>query len=272
MKHVVITGGSRGLGFALARAFLGLGCRVTLAGRTEASTRSALEQLRATMPAEAVWLDGVPCDVTRTEELEGLWERARAHGPVDVWINNAGVSPPLAMLWEIPARRLEDVIDTNVRGMLLGSWVALCGMRQQSGGVIYNLEGFGADGTVVRGALAYGASKSAGAYVTRALSRETRGTGVRVASIEPGAVRTDMTAATWYGPGVSRSMRAAIEALALDPDEVARLLAPRILRNRRSGVRIRPWSGLVTWARFLVLPLLGLLRRRGPRSLRGPAP
>jgi len=270
-RHIVITGGSRGLGFALARAFLDLGCRVTLAGRTEASTRAATDRLRESLPSRAGVLDGVACDVTRTDQLEGLWQRARAHGPVDVWINNAGVSPPLAPLWEIPSHALEDVMDTNVRGTLLGSWVALRGMREQQRGTIYNLEGFGADGTAVRGALAYGASKCAVGYVSKALAREARGGSVHVCTIEPGAVRTDMTAATWYGPNVSKVMSAAIDALALDPDEVARLLAPRILKNRRNGARIRPWNGVVAWARLLFLPFRGILRRRGTRALPGSA-
>lgn len=271
MEHVVITGGSRGLGFALAGAFLERGCRVTLAGRTESSTSAAVDQLRRALPARAAAIDGVACDVTRTEQLERLWQRARARGPVHVWINNAGVSPPLAPVWEIPSAALENVMDTNVRGVLLGSWVALRGMREQGSGTIYNLEGFGSDGTSVRGALAYGASKCAVGYISRQLAREVRDGPVRVCTIEPGAVRTDLTAATWYGPGVSRTMLVAIDALALEADETARLLAPRILGNHRNGARIRPWSDLVAWGRLLFLPLWAVLRRRSPRALPGSA-
>lgn len=266
VKHVVITGGSRGLGFGLARAFLELGCRVTLSGRTEGSARAATDLLRASVPAHATALDGTACDVTRAEQLEALWTRARSHGPIDVWINNAGVSAPLAPLWELTSQALQDVIDTNVRGVLLGSWVALRGMREQESGVIYNVEGFGADGSAVRGALAYGASKCTVGYISKQLAREVQGSSVRVCTIEPGAVRTDMTSATWYGPGVSPLMLAGIEALALAPDEVARLLAPRLLKNQKNGARIRPWNGAVAWARVLLLPLWGMLRRRGTQS------
>lgn len=56
-------------------------------------------------------------------------------------INNAGVAAKLAPLWELPAQALQDVIDTNVRGVLLGSRVALRRMRERGAGVIYNLEG-----------------------------------------------------------------------------------------------------------------------------------
>lgn len=212
-------------------------------------------------------LDGVACDVSRAEELEGLWSRARSHGPIDIWINNAGMSPPFAPLWEISAEALKDVIDTNIRGVLLGSWVALRGMREQKNGVIYNLVGFGVDGHSVRGALGYGASKRAVGYISKALTREARECSVRVCTIDPGAVRTDMTDVAWYGPASNRLIITALEAIALDPLDVARLLAPRILNNRRNGARIWPWNIVVTWARTLFLPLWAILSRKRPRRL-----
>jgi NAD(P)-dependent dehydrogenase (short-subunit alcohol dehydrogenase family) len=260
MAHVVITGSSRGIGFALAEAFLALGARVTVSGRTQASTRAALERLRATNPAFEERLDGIACDVTRTDDIEALWQRARSHGPVDVWINNAGVGAPLAPLWDVGVRVLENVLDVNVRGVLLGSSIAIRGMREQGHGAIYNMEGFGSDGSAVRGALAYGASKCTVGYISRQLAREARGGPVSICTIEPGAVRTELTQTTWYGPGVSPRLLVAIESLALGPGEVARLLAPRLLDNRQSGVRIRPWNAFIAWTRILVLPMLAMLR------------
>lgn len=265
VKHVVITGSSRGIGFALARAFLELGWRVTVSGRSDESTQTAIALLRKDVPGRASEIDGLACDVAHTEQIEALWRHACSVGPVDIWINNAGVSPPLARLWEVPLRALEDTIDTNVRGMLLGTRVALAGMREQGCGALYNLEGFGADGITHIGAVAYGASKSAVGYVSKCLAREARGGPVVFGAIDPGAVRTDMTAATWYTPETPRFVIAMIDAIALDPPEVARLLAPRIAGNRRTGVRIRPWNSFVAWARVLFLPIWGLLvRRRAP--------
>lgn len=261
MKHVVITGSSRGIGFALARRFLELGCRVTISGRGEATTRAAMEQLTRALPDRTAALSGRACDVTRTEELEALWEHARAQAPVDVWINNAGVSPPLGLLWDVPAPALEDVMNSNVRGALLGSWVAVRGMRAQRSGTIFNIVGFGSDGLMYPGALAYGASKRAVGYITKALSREARGTGVRICAMDPGAVRTDMVEATWKSAAASsRMMSAVIMALALPPEEVARLLAPRLLANPRSGAIVRPWSALVAYLRLFLVPF-ALLRR-----------
>ena len=261
----MITGGSRGIGFALAKRFLELGCRVTLAGRGESSTRAAVDQLQSAA-AQTDALEGVPCDVAQLEQLEALWRRASARAPVDMWINNAGTSAPLAPLWELHAQGLQDVIDTNVRGVLLGSWVALRGMREKSAGMIYNLEGFGADGSSYPGVLAYGTSKRAVAYLSKALASEARATGVRVCTIDPGAVHTDMVRATWGSVSASnRLMAAMIDALALPPEEVARLLAPRLLANQRTGVRIRPWNDLIAWLRLFLIPL-ALLRGGRPTT------
>lgn len=267
MKHIVITGGSRGIGFALARRFVELGCRVTIAGRSESSTRAAVEQIAQALPAQAGALEGVPCDVAQTDQLQALWQRASARAPVDMWINNAGTSAALAPLWELPAQALQDVIDTNVRGVLLGSWVALRGMREhKTQGVIYNVEGFGSDGSAYPGVLAYGTSKRAVGYLSKALAGEARATGVRVCTIDPGAVHTDMVEATWGNVAAANKLMAAmINALALAPDEVARLLAPRLLENRRTGVRIRPWNDLVAWLRLLLIPL-ELVRGARPRT------
>jgi len=234
MKHVVITGGSRGIGLALARALLELGCRVTVAGRTEGSTRAALDQLLRAVPANS-GLSGQMCDVSDAAQLEALWAHASLLAPVDLWINNAGVSGGFAPLWEMSARDLQEVIDTNVRGVLLGSWVAMRGMRAQNAGAIYNLEGFGADGQIIPGTLAYGASKRAVAYISKALALEARGSAVRICSVAPGAVRTELVADTWKALSAKdRFMGAVIDALAVEPDACARLLAPRLLANQRS--------------------------------------
>lgn len=261
MKHIVITGSSRGIGFALARRFLELGARVTIAGRSESSAQRAHESLLRALPAQAALLSAHKCDVTRTEDLEALWQQASAQAPVDVWINNAGVSPPLARFWDVPADAIRDVIDTNVRGAMLGSWVALRGMRAQGSGTLYNIVGFGSDGMMYPGALTYGASKRAIGYVTKALAREAKGSGVRVCTMDPGAVRTDLLEATWREvPDSDRFMSAVLMALAIEADEVARLLAPRLLADQRTGALVRPWNPLVSWLRLVLVPLT-LVRR-----------
>jgi NAD(P)-dependent dehydrogenase (short-subunit alcohol dehydrogenase family) len=267
MKHVVITGASRGVGFGLAQAFLELGCRVTLAGRTESSTNDARERLVRELPGARDRIGAHACDVTESDQLEALWQHAVAIAPVDVWINNAGVSPRFAPIWELSARELRSVIDTNVDGVLIGSWVAMRGMREQKNGVIYNALGFGSDGTILRGALAYGASKRSVDYVTKALAREAHGSGVRICAMDPCAVHTEMVASTWSALGSAKPwVGTVIDALALQPLECGRLLARRLLRNQRSNVLVRPWSNSLFWLRVLTLPVLALLGFYGAKA------
>lgn len=265
MKHVVITGSARGLGLALAKRSLMLGCRVTISGRNAAALEAARAKLVESLPEHAHSLAAITCDVTSAEQVEALWAGARALAPVDLWINNAGVSGKLAPLWAQAAPELASVIDTNVRGALLGSFVAMRGMHAQGSGAIYNLIGFGSTGTMYFGALTYGASRYAVAYITRALAREARSTGVVVCSVDPGAVRTEMMEETW---GEARNadpfLDAAIEALSLPPDEVAGLLVPRLLANRRSGALIRPWNPFKAWLRLLLI-VPALLRGQSAR-------
>ena len=261
------------MGFALAGAFLELGCRVTLAGRSEGSTQEACRRILAEQPTAADRLSGCACDVSNTSQLEALWAHAAALAPVDVWINNAGVSPSFGKLWELSAEELRDTIDTNVNGVLLGSWVAIRGMRAQSRGTIYNIVGFGADGTTYPGTLAYGASKRAVAYVTKSLTQAAQGTPVRVCTLDPCAVRTEMTAITWGALAAQKPIVGVmIDSLALDPPEAARLLAPRVLANKRSGVLVRPWSAGMFWLRTLTLPVFALLRLPGAKPKGTPTP
>ena len=207
--------------------------------------------------------------MSKAEELEALWQHAAARAPVDIWINNAGVSPALAPFWELPAQSLREVMDTNVRGVLLGCWVAMRGMRAQKTGVIYNLVGFGVDGMMFPGALAYGASKRAVGYITKALAREARGSGVRVCNADPGAVRTDMVEGPWRdAAAASRVMAAVVVTLAQEPDELAALLAPRLLSNQGNGNMVRPWNTLLAWLRLLLVPLA--LLRGTPRAKQTP--
>jgi NAD(P)-dependent dehydrogenase (short-subunit alcohol dehydrogenase family) len=121
MKTVVITGSTRGIGHGLADSFLSLGCQVVVSGRT---------------------LYGVPCDVTDTEQLQALWDVAKDRfGRIDIWINNAGVGHPINDIWDLPIDQIHRVVDTNIKGMIFGSKIAIRGMLEQGGGSLYIMEG-----------------------------------------------------------------------------------------------------------------------------------
>ena len=256
MKSIVITGSTRGIGFALADAFLALGCQVTISGRAQASVDRAVAEL-VSRHGEAGRVAGLPCNVTHLEELQALWDAARARfGEVDIWINNAGVSNARNDYWDVDAEDARGVIETNVIGSMYGCTVALRGMRAQGHGALYNLEGLGSSGgRKVRGLSVYGTSKAALRYFDDALALETEGTPVIVGAIQPGMILTEMITAQYKDKPEEWARNKKIFDILTSPvEQVAPWIASRVLANTRNGARIQWASGAKMMGRFLLAP------------------
>jgi 3-oxoacyl-[acyl-carrier protein] reductase len=176
-KVALVTGASRGIGAAVARALAAQGARLGLASRS----------------GDDLGIDGAvarPCDVRRPDELEALAAAtAERHGGIDVLVANAGVGAYGPFL-ELPPDQLEEMIDVNVKGTLYAVRAALP----------YLLESDAADLVTVaseagrRGLpleAVYCASKFAQVGFTRALDHELREQGVRCSNVCPGGVATD---------------------------------------------------------------------------------
>ena len=145
MKTIVITGSTRGIGFALAREFLKRDCQVVISGRSDTSIKKSVEKLEAEFPEAQI--AGFPCDVKHYEEVSSLWNQSKTRfGNIDIWINNAGISNEQASSWEIPVDEMQSVVETNILGELFGTKVAMQGFLEQGFGAIYNVEGLGANG------------------------------------------------------------------------------------------------------------------------------
>jgi len=200
-RVVVVTGGTRGIGEAIAAHFAALGERVIALGRA----------------------DG---DVTDEAAVADIFERT---GPVDVLVNNAGVSASA----DVARTTLDDwraQIDVNATGAFLCTRAVLGGMRERGRGRIVTVASTaGLQGA--RYTAAYTASKHAAVGLMRAVAAEVAGTGVTANAVCPAFVRTDMTAASVQRivASTGRSEAQAEEALAsmtplgrlLEPDEVA---------------------------------------------------
>jgi NAD(P)-dependent dehydrogenase (short-subunit alcohol dehydrogenase family) len=254
MKRIVITGSTRGIGFGLADAFLGRGCAVTVSGRTQASVDTAVQRLAAMHGEEKV--AGQPCDVTELDQVQALWAAAvNQFGRVDIWINNAGIGHAMQPLWELSPEQVEAVMETNVLGTTHGVRVAFQGMKAQGGGQIYNLEGFGSTGRTRPGMSVYGTSKAAITYLTKALTEELEGTPVKLGSISPGMVITNLITDRFEeNPETETQARGIFNILADRVEDVTPWLADQILANEAHGKRIawltRP---RILW-RFLTAP------------------
>lgn len=187
-KVAVITGSSRGLGYAIAEAYAREGARVVLAARTKKAVDEAVKELQA----KGYQAAGTACDVGDYEQVKALGDYATTtFGKLDIWVNNAGVAGAYGPTAHIPRERIENVIRTNINGTYYGSLVALEHFMSQKSGKLINLLGRGDDGPV-KFQNAYASSKSWVKSFTLALAQEYKDTGIGIYAFNPGLVDTDM--------------------------------------------------------------------------------
>lgn len=238
-RTVVITGSTRGIGLGLADAFLDLGFGVMISGRSESAVEEALAGLAARHPGAPA--AGAACDVADYDQVRSLLARAEERlGPVDVWINNAGTCTSQLAFSRLDPEALRSVITTNLLGAVNGSRVALEAMEARGAGQIFNMEGFGADGERKLGMATYGATKAALRYLTASLVDETRRGPVKIGTLSPGVVITDLLVDS-YATGDADDLRRArwLFKFIADPASiVCPYLARAVAENRRTGVRI----------------------------------
>lgn len=190
----------------------------------------------------------------RFEDVQALWDGAVArYGRVDIWINNAGQGVRMRPFWEQPTESLESVVRANLLGTFYGCQVALAGMLVQGNGSLWNMEGFGSDGSVRPGLTPYAATKAAIRSLTDSLVAETRRTPVHVGAISPGMLTTDLLLDN-VDPDQAQSARRVFNILADRVDTVAPWVADRVLASRRSGERIVWLTKSKIYRRFLAAP------------------
>ena len=254
MKSIVITGSTSGIGFGLADSFLSLGCSVTISGRSQTNLEKAY-RLLATKHEHSCLL-GCSCDVTYYDQLQALWDAAKAQfDKVDIWINNAGVGHPETQIWTFTPNQINEIIATNLTGAIFGSVVALKGMREQGFGSIYNMEGLGSSGPIIRGLALYGTSKSALSYFTKSMAKETEGTPILVGGLRPGMVATKLITEQYDGhPEEWERSKRIFNILSDRVETVTPWLAEKVLSNTRNGVNIVWLTKSKVLRRFLTAP------------------
>jgi 3-oxoacyl-[acyl-carrier protein] reductase len=189
-RAAVVTGGARGIGFEIARVYAAEGAAVVLgdldvAGAQEAAAKLAADEAQAT---------GVRCDVTSEADVDALVEScARRYGSIDVMVNNAGITRDATMR-KMTLADFRAVVDVHLTGAWLGTRAAARVMREQGRGSIVNISSIsGKVGNI--GQTNYSAAKAGIVGLTKAAAKEVAHAGVRVNAIQPGLIRTAMTAA-----------------------------------------------------------------------------
>jgi 3-oxoacyl-[acyl-carrier protein] reductase len=228
-KVAIVTGGSRGIGFAVARALVAEGANVTVTGRDDGHLSDARARLESAGPGS---VEALRADVRSYAEVERVVSATVARfGGLDVLVNNAGfgvfknVADMAPELWS-------EVIDTNLTGVFNGCHAAIPRMRERGGGYIVNISSLAGKNAFV-GAAAYCASKSGLNAFSEALMQEVRYDNIRVTYVMPGSV------ATGFGGG-DAARGADWKISADDVAEVVINLLHSDPRSLSSRVEIRP--------------------------------
>ncbi len=257
MKTIVITGSTRGIGYGLAKSFLCAGCNVVVSGRSCKAVDSAIDMLGSVFFREQIY--GVACDTRKRDQVENLWEQAfRIFGRVDIWINNAGIASPVSEAWQVDSEDLEHVIDTNLKGALHGSSVAVRGMLTQGFGAVYNMEGLGSErGRIIPGMSLYGLTKAGLRYFNDSLFKELEGKPVIAGALQPGMVVTDLiTAQNASDEADMERVKWITNIIGNRVEDVTPWLVRKMLANTRNGARFRYMSTFKTTIRFLQSPFI----------------
>mgnify|MGYP000583773899 CR=1 FL=1 len=184
-KAVLVTGASRGIGEAAARAFAAAGAKVALTARSEDRIAAIAGEIGESAVA-------IPCDVARYWEVDAAVEAAvAAFGRLDVVVNNAGAIEPIAHMHRADPESWGRIVDINLKGAFHGIRAALPHMLNAGGGTIVTVSS-GAAHNAVEAWSAYCTSKAGAAMLTECLDLEYRGRGVRAMGLSPGTVATQM--------------------------------------------------------------------------------
>ena len=224
-RVALVTGGSRGIGFAIARALVDAGASVAITGRDP----SALELARGKLGGQTIALHA---DVQNERDAtRAVDETAGKFGGLDVLINNAGVGV-FASVADMTPAQWRQVIETNLSGVFYCSHAAIPHLRTRGGGWIVNISSLAGKNAFTGGA-AYCASKAGLNAFSEALMQEVRHDNIRVSYVMPGSVATG-----FGGRGES-----GIAEWKLSPDDVAQTVLDLLAHPSRSlpsRVELRP--------------------------------
>ncbi len=217
-KVVAITGASSGIGEAAALLLAGRGAKVVLGARGP----DRMEALAARIAAAGGEAAYAPTDVRRRGDLSNLVTLAcERFGKLDVMVNNAGAGP-ISPLDALRVEEWDDMVDTNIKGVLYGIAAALPVFRHQGFGHVINTASTAAH-RVVPNMAVYAATKSAVRVISEGLRQEA-GSTLRVTVISPGFTRTNF-AESMTDPGLKAQIVASMDKMGMPPDAVARAIA-----------------------------------------------
>jgi dehydrogenase/reductase SDR family member 4 len=192
-KNAIVTGATRGIGLAIARAFAEAGANVTICGRKQETVAEALAELGSVKEK----VHGVVAHVGKSEDVERLIAEAeKKFGPVSVLVNNAGTNPYFGPIVESDDRAWEKTFEVNLKGPYVLSRILAKKMMQAGGGSIVNIASVaGLQAAPLQGI--YSVTKAGLIMLTKVMARECGRKKVRVNCICPGVIKTHLSEALW---------------------------------------------------------------------------
>ncbi len=227
-KAAVITGGTKGIGLAIAESLLRNGTSVFICGRGKRDLAAALDRLRAIGDAA-----GETCDVRSEDQVRQMLNEAeRVFGGVDILVNNAGIGIMGKTVEEISGDEFRQTIETNLLGVFYACHHAIPMMKRRGGGYIFNISSLAGQNAHPRMA-AYNASKFGLNGFSEALMQEVRQDNIKVSYICPGSVNT------YFGGDTPSDDK----AWQLQPEDIAQTVISLLEMDPRalpSKIEIRP--------------------------------
>lgn len=238
-KIVVISGATRGFGYAIAEAMLRAKAIVVISGRSEDTLTKALASLET-----LGMVKGQICDVKEERQVYALARFAvQSFGRIDIWINNAGYSSAAGLMLETNPQQAIDMFLANDMGTLYGSQAALYFMNPRKEGTLVNVYG---NGSFLRPASPtglYGATKAWITSFTRSLAKEISGSGVKLIGFSPGMMLTDMLTNPVVigerGKEMMKQYAFVLRFLGDDPKNAAQKLVETIANNKKEFIEYR---------------------------------
>jgi len=251
-KVVVITGSTRGFGFAIAESMLEAGATVAITGRSQKAIDSALTTLQ---PKGRV--SGFVMDVREEQQVYKLVEDViKEFGRIDIWVNNAGYSNAAGMMIDMNPQDALDMFMSNDLGMLQCTQAIMQYMLPRKQGLLVNIYGNGSFLRPSSPTGLYGATKAWITSFTRTLAIELKNSGVQILGFSPGMMTTDMLTSPNVvgerGKEILKNFGFVLRFLGQPAKYAADKLAQTIAGNRKEFMEVKlfkPWT-----------PMLGLLR------------
>lgn len=225
-RKAIVTGGTRGIGRAIAKMFLQAGVQTAIFGRTQSNVDSALRELA---DETGGMIAGMACDITNVEDIRKFFAFADDQlGSYDILVNNAGVGI-FRSVGDLAPEDWQRTIDTNLTGVYHCCHLAVERFRRWGGGHIVNIASLAGKNAFAGGA-AYNASKFGLVGFGEALMLDHRHDNVRVTTVLPGSVSTD------FG-------RAGVAGWKIQPEDVAEVVRMAVSMPERtmvSSIEMRP--------------------------------